>query len=267
MHKERLSLLTYRNQGYTNPRELIGSAFKKLTSVEAGESEIVAAQVHRYMELRHMLEGMFRSMSNLKIEGYENFTGVVGPAIVYAPHRYSVDWLSICVAADQFLRATYKDQGKIAVWDLATWMGRYAGAIPVNGSGNFLKKVFSAFDRGEKVLMFPEGEKSIGKNTVGRALSQRIKDWPASYQKLTKHPECQIREIPLIPVGLDYVKPPSRRPLPLNIPTPWATHLTLRFGEPIYPSEHPEWSMDDYMRRIAELSCLEFAPDDKGTAN
>lgn len=259
----------------------LGEKFKSLLRVDATESERAAAQVHRYMELRHMLMGLFASMANLQIEDYENYREVEGPKILYAPHRFSMDWLGVGVAVEDFLRITYIDQidNKGRVYDLATWMGRYVGGIKVNNPLSSIRGILKSLDRGETVLVFPEGVKGPGGLAVGRALNDNVLEIPNLFEK-RKKTGSQKSEVPLIPVGLKYVESPSRRPWPkididiptvgihlkvklgdLNIPTPWATDLTVRFGEPLYTSEHPDWGMDHYMRIVADLSNRPYGPD------
>lgn len=223
------------------------------------EREIIASQIHWYMEFKHGLEGLYRNMSGMNVEDYENFSKVEGPAIVYAPHKYSVDFLSIGIAVEGFLRFTYEDRGNEAIWDLATWMARYAGGIKVNNPISFVREAVKALDRGEKVLVFPEGDKNLGKMAVEKAKSDLIIDIPNLYHRRSRRFECPP-EVPFIPVGLDYREPPVKIPWRMNIPPPWATHLIVRFGEPVYPSQHPEWNMDDYMRIIARLSNRPYAP-------
>lgn len=284
MSKEQIPSLAWGPQILT---QITKDIFKSLTHVDATESERVAAQIHRYMELRYMLEEIFRNMSNLRVEDYENLAKVKGPTILYAPHQFSMDWLGIGVAVEDFLRITYLDQidDKREIWDLATWMGRYAGGIKVNNPLSSMRKILKALGRDEKILVFPEGVKGVGGLAVGSAINNNVVEIPYLFDRCKKVGE-QKPEIPLIPVGLEYIESPSRRPWPkidieiptpwgthlkarlgdLNIPTPWATRLTVRFGEPIYTSEHPDWEMDNYMKIVADLSNRPFVPDLVNTA-
>ena len=215
---------------------------------------------HRYMELRHMLEGLFRSMSHLKVEGEEHIANFNGPAILYSPHWCAVDFVGTGSAIDKFLKFTYKKQHNASTGALASWMAMYAGGIPVNDGRKFYQDVFEAFDENQIVFIYPEGDVSLGKPAVGKPLVDLVKITKA-YERHNKRLSKKKMEVAIIPSGLEYILPPVKIPWPATTPIPCATRLIVRFGEPIYPSEHPDISMDDYMRIIAKLSNRPYAPD------
>ena len=222
--------------------------------------EQLVGERHRYMELRHMLEGLFRSMSHLKVEGQEHLAKFQGPAILCAPHWCAVDFVGTGVATDRFLKFTYKKQAQASTGALGTWMAMYAGGIPINDGRKFYREVFEAFDEDQIIFIYPEGDTNLGKPAIGKSLVDLVKITRA-YERHNERLNKKRPEVAIIPSGLEYILPPVKIPWPVTTPIPWATRLVVRFGEPIYPNEHPDMDMDDYMRIIAKLSNRPYAPD------
>lgn len=219
----------------------------------------LTAQEHRYMELRHMLEGAYKLMSNLEVENADNIVNFRGPAFVCPPHQFSIDFLGICVGINRFMKIVYKKQDVFRQFQLATLMAMYGGGIPVNGKGNFLEKIYKAFDQNQIALIFPEGDQNLGNKAVARG--KNIITMAKNYQRRNRLLGIEKPEAAIIPVGMEYIESPVRIPWKMKIPTPFATRLIVRVGEPIFPSDHPDLKMDNYMKIIANLSNRPYAPD------
>lgn len=216
---------------------------------------------HRTMAMRHMLEGAFRRMSHLEVEGLENIADFKDPAIVYSPHPFYTDFLGVSIAIGKPIIPTYEKQKFTSPGIVGTLTAMYVGGIEIKENmtiaeaKKFLAQVYEAFDENQWVFIHPEGSNNHYKREVSGNVADLVKI-TRSYQNHCKREKRERPEVALIPVGEEY-KPWPRG----KLPPPWATELTVRIGKPIFPSEHSNWTMDDYMRIIARLSGRDYAPD------
>lgn len=119
----------------------------------------------------------------------------------------------------------------------SNWFLKAMGGIPLNRerpveSRRYLKAVIEFLNKGEGVVVFPEGTYHV--NKMGPAKAGVVKLILARFS------------LPFVPVGIKYSKKSLR------------TRVFINFGDAVYPDESGEAGMflDKMMQNIAELSGL-----------
>lgn len=208
-------------------------------------------------------------LANLEVEHRERLKNFRGPAFFIPPHETSLDFVLALRAAKRPARGVYKEQKWYTPGYLTTVMGKFGGGIPIkadesgrmkpSSAREFIVRVYEAFDRDELVVTFPEGDGNQGKLAVARSIVDLPK-MARNYENGQKSSGDERQKVAIIACGIEY-KRAMNRPWPIKIDIPLATRVIVRFGEPIYPSDHPEFTMDYYMREIAKLSNRPYGPD------
>ena len=167
-----------------------------------------------------------------------------GPVLLVANHQSFIDPVLVGAAAPRWL--TYLARSNL--WHnrvLARVIDAY-GAVPIDrGFGKEgLQTVLEQLAKGKAVLMFPEGERTLG---------GELQPLKGGVSLLVKRVTC-----PIVPVGIAgaYQAWPRTRRWPLLDPLPLASRgraIAVAFGEPIDPARYKG------MEREAMLADLEVA--------
>ncbi|MGI9601514.1 MAG: lysophospholipid acyltransferase family protein, partial [Acidimicrobiales bacterium] len=170
--------------------------------------------------LRTMLEGVMRIWFRLEVRGKEHIPAT--GAFVLAPvHRSFVDTPLVSAVTSRVIRY----MGKEAMWEGSRFMAFFLtsmGGFPVQrgtADRDALKAAQEVLERGEPLVMFPEGTRREG--VVVQA--DHMHDGPAFIASRTQSP--------VVPVGIGG----SSRALPLGSSFPRPRKVVLVIGPPMIP--------------------------------
>ncbi len=207
-----------------------------------------------YRMAKSVLGCTLRAAYDIDIDGIGRLPRT-GAVIVAANHRSFMDSVFLALVADRpvaFLaKAEYFDRRRTA------WLFRATGQIPVRrgspaGARRALDAALGVLRDGGIVGVFPEGTRSRD------GLLHRGNLGPARL--------AQASGAPIVPVGLigtEAVQPPDQRLPRLG------KHVTVRFGEPLWPDHQPANPRahlrdltEQLMTRIAELCGQQYQQRD-----
>jgi len=242
-----------------------------------------AVYERRFRFLHNLLADATRIMSNWEVHGIENISNQEGPVCVCAPHYSAIDLTEILTLTGQHMVPVYKRQEPGTPGYLGTRLAEHIGGIEtpkgnVNDQENiddnnsskkialsnyrkFQDEIFKAWDKNRWVFIHPEGDKNHRQPMVSKPIFDLTK-FIRRYEMRNEAIGIIRPEVAIVPIGLEYIEPTIQVPgWRLTTPFPFATKTIFRFCEPIYLSEHQDWTMDSCMRLLAKLSNRPYAPD------
>lgn len=187
-----------------------------------------------YRVLRSLSRVAAALVWRIEIEGLERLP-VAGPFVVAPVHRSYVDFLVVAVAVPRLMRFMVKN----SIWKSRGfgWAVEYMGSFPVDRDRpdrEALRCCEQAIERGDPVVMFPEGQRRSG-DDVGPLF-----DGPAWVA-------CRYR-VPVVPIGLGG----TDRAMPVGARTVRPARVKVVIGEPIYPEVPPTGRVS--RRLVGELT-------------
>lgn len=105
---------------------------------------------------------LYRALWSLRVRGTCNVPAT-GPVLILANHQSYLDPLGVGVAVRRHMGFMAKQP--LFEKKALSWIIRSLGAVPVDNEGtgiNGIKSVMKMLDLGRAVLVFPEGERTIG---------------------------------------------------------------------------------------------------------
>jgi len=158
-----------------------------------------------------------------------------GPFVILPKHQRweDVPLISISIARPVYYMAKYE----LFINPLSRWLLSSLGGLPLNRSNpsdsiSSVKKLFNLLEKGEGIVVFPEG--TYYKKRVGRLHRGLIRMILARYK------------VPLIPVGITYSRPGQR------------ILANIEIGRPVYTkaSDDIDQSINLAFNEMARLSGL-----------
>lgn len=174
-----------------------------------------------YGLIRGIVAGFCRLFWRLSVTGAENIPKT-GPYVLAPVHRSNVDFAITAAVTSRWMRYLAKD----SIWKFG--LGRIwesLGAVPVaRGSADrpAMRALEEAIERGEPVVMFPEGTRQSGPEV------QPLFDGTAYIASRTR--------VPIIPVGIGG----SERAMPKGSKLLRPVKITAIVGLPIVPEAREE---------------------------
>ena len=190
--------------------------------------------IYWYRSIRAIVAGFCRVFWRLSITGKQNVPAT-GPFILAPVHRSNVDFAIVCTVTTRRMRYLAKD----SIWKFG--LGRVwesLGAVPVaRGTADrpAMRALESAIERGEPVVMFPEGTRQSGPEL------QPLFDGVAYVASRTG--------VPIVPVGIGG----SEKAMPKGSKMIRPVKITLVVGKPIYPEAREEGARVP-RRAVSELT-------------
>ncbi|MCK4436761.1 1-acyl-sn-glycerol-3-phosphate acyltransferase [bacterium] len=165
---------------------------------------------------------LFKLLFGLRVEGEENIPKK-GPAIIAPNHISFLDPVAIGAAIRRPIYYMARDD--LFAIPVLGWLIRHLNAFPVKrGSPDpkAIKKAFRILRRGDLLLVFPEGR---------RSLDGKLQPGHPGAGMLTFRSRAPV--IPTLIVG-------SERALPVDAHWIRTHRIKIRFGKPIFLKEFPE---------------------------
>jgi 1-acyl-sn-glycerol-3-phosphate acyltransferase len=181
-----------------------------------GESMTFGQRVW-YRVLWWVVQIVARGAFRVRVSGKENLP-TTGAFIVSPIHRSNLDTPLLGVITRRRMRY----MGKETLWKskFGAWFLSGAGGFPVErGTADraALRACLEVVERGEPLVMFPEGTRQHG------PVTQHFFDGPA-------YVACRA-QVPIVPIGIGG----SERAMPKGKKIPRPTRMTIVIGEPIQP--------------------------------
>lgn len=204
---------------------------------ERGE-HMTRSQEAFYRLLWTLVQVVARGYFRAKVAGKQNVP-TTGAFIVAPVHRSNLD--TPLVAAITSRRLRY--MGKESMWKnkFGAWFFTAGGGFPVErGTADraAMKATMEVLDRGEPMVMFPEGTRQSG------PIVEELFDGPA-------YVACRT-QVPVVPVGIGGTE--EAMPKGRNVPPP--RRLSLVVGEPMQPPAPPEGK-----DRVSRRAVKQFTED------
>lgn len=187
-----------------------------------------------YGLIRGIVAGFCRLFWRLSITGRENIPKT-GPFVLAPVHRSNIDFAIACAATPRRMRYLAKD----SIWKFGlgnVWES--LGAVPVaRGTADrpAMRALEEAIQRGEPVVMFPEGTRQSGPEV------QPLFDGPAYVASRTR--------VPIIPVGIGG----SEKAMPKGSKMLRPVKIAMVIGRPLVPEAREEGARVP-RRAVAELT-------------
>lgn len=135
---------------------------EKTTNNPSGKGEEARSGWFLY-ELAYLIcFPLYRALWSLRVRGTSNVPAT-GPVLILANHQSYLDPLGVGVAVRRHMGFMAKQP--LFEKKALAWIIRRLGAVPVDNEGtgiDGIKSVIRMLDRGRAVLVFPEGERTMG---------------------------------------------------------------------------------------------------------
>lgn len=184
-----------------------------------------------YRFLWFVAQVVARGYFRLTIRGLEHVPDS-GPYVVAPVHRSNLDTPLVSLIS----RRRFRYMGKESLWksSFGAWFLTAAGGFPVErGQADraALRASIEVIERGEPLVMFPEGTRQEGREVVD------LYDGPAYVASRTR--------VPIVPVGIGG----SGRAMPKGRKVPPPVKIAMVVGPPIEPPSAPD-GRDRVPRRV-----------------
>jgi 1-acyl-sn-glycerol-3-phosphate acyltransferase len=185
-----------------------------------------------YSLIRHMCRIYFAIVSQIRIKGVEKLP-IEGGALICSNHQSHFDPVLVGVAFRR--RLNYLARRSLFDFPVLKWLISYLDAIPIEREGmgiGGIKETLRRLKRGEAVLIFPEGT---------RSLDGQIAPLKPGFFSIAKRSKC-----PVVPVAIAgaYEVWPRHRWLP------GIGRIAVYVGEPISPEAIREMDEEDLIQEL-----------------